>query len=406
MIAKRITSLAKHSTVRLAADFAEVLIYNYIGEGEDEVNPTQLRTQLKEADEKFNLIKLRFHSGGGSVYDGMAMMTTIQGLRALTHGYVDGLAASMAAILLQGCDKRYMAKHSRLMVHQGSGMTYGQSSEHRRTADQLDSINDEFAQILADRTGKEKQFILDNWLAEGKDKWFTAQEALAAGLIDEIVQGEAPPPPSTSSGSSAKMTPQMVAHYDKYLLNNKKTTMDTPQMTLVIDRLNKVEGIKLEATASEVDLFNAINKVVHENETLKGKLKTQKEEAETREATIKAEALVKPAVADGRLTKDEEQDMIDLAVANYDLAEKQIGKMKKPANPFESTGKGGTATEEVTLSATLEAADLTEGERKLAAKGFKAMFKEDTKVLNAWKTGKPEVWKALYKEQYGADASL
>lgn len=392
--------------MRLAADFAEVLIYNYIGEGEDEVNPTQLRTQLKEADEKFNLIKLRFHSGGGSVYDGMAMMTTIQGLRALTHGYVDGLAASMAAILLQGCDKRYMAKHSRLMVHQGSGMTYGQSSEHRRTADQLDSINDEFAQILADRTGKEKQFILDNWLAEGKDKWFTAQEALAAGLIDEIVQGEAPPPPSTSSGSSAKMTPQMVAHYDKYLLNNKKTTMDTPQMTLVIDRLNKVEGIKLEATASEVDLFNAINKVVHENETLKGKLKTQKEEAETREATIKAEALVKPAVADGRLTKDEEQDMIDLAVANYDLAEKQIGKMKKPANPFESTGKGGTATEEVTLSATLEAADLTEGERKLAAKGFKAMFKEDTKVLNAWKTGKPEVWKALYKEQYGADASL
>lgn len=138
-------------------------------------------------------INIRFNSQGGQVFDGVAMYEAIKRHPANTIGWVDSLAASAASFILMACDTIVMGKAARLMIHDaGIGGIYVQGNARQvreaikdieEFADLLDSLSNTIAQIYVDRAGG----TVEQWRSEmATDRWYNAEEALAAGLADSI----------------------------------------------------------------------------------------------------------------------------------------------------------------------------------------------------------------------------
>jgi ATP-dependent Clp protease protease subunit len=131
-------------------------------------------------------IKLFINSPGGSVIDGLAIYDIMNWVEPDVATYTMGMAASMGSILLSSGakGKRYSLPHSKIMIHQVSGYAGGQCSDIKIWADEIKKHQSELYNILAENTGKSfKQIEKD----ADRDHWFTAQEALEYGLIDEII---------------------------------------------------------------------------------------------------------------------------------------------------------------------------------------------------------------------------
>lgn len=148
-------------------------------------------------------INVRFNSQGGQVFDGVAMYEAIKRHPAATVGWVDSLAASAASFILMACDTIVMGKAARLMIHDaGIGGIYIQGNarevraamaEVEEFANLLDSLSDTIAGIYVDRAGG----TVEGWRDEmSTDRWYNAEEAVAAGLADSIdsVPENAPDP--------------------------------------------------------------------------------------------------------------------------------------------------------------------------------------------------------------------
>lgn len=103
--------------------------------------------------------------------------------------------SSAAAFAVMGARKTSILPSARILIHSPSGYALGTPEELRETAREVDKLKELVQGILLQRTGQSSG-IVSEWLA--KDTWFSAQEALAAGLVDEII--EAPPAPAIAAG--------------------------------------------------------------------------------------------------------------------------------------------------------------------------------------------------------------
>ncbi len=129
-------------------------------------------------------IHLYINSPGGSVTAGMAIYDTMKTIGSPVHTYCLGLAASMGAFILSSGDKRYCMPEAEVMIHQPSGGSEGQAQNIKIAADHILRTRDRLNRILAMNTGKD----IDTIAADtDRDNWFTADGALAYGLVDEII---------------------------------------------------------------------------------------------------------------------------------------------------------------------------------------------------------------------------
>src|SRR5690606_22073136 len=96
------------------------------------------------------------------------------------------LAASMSAVLLSAGakGKRVCLPHSRVMIHQPSGGMQGQVSDMEITYDLFKALQKELYQILSDTTGQPMAKIEEDC---NRDNWMRSEEALAYGLVDEVM---------------------------------------------------------------------------------------------------------------------------------------------------------------------------------------------------------------------------
>ncbi len=96
------------------------------------------------------------------------------------------MAASMAAVLLVAGQKgkRFALNHSRVMIHQPMGGAQGQASDIEITAREIQKLKKELYQIIADHSGQPFEKVEQD---SDRDYWMTAQEALAYGMIDEVL---------------------------------------------------------------------------------------------------------------------------------------------------------------------------------------------------------------------------
>jgi ATP-dependent Clp endopeptidase proteolytic subunit ClpP len=129
-------------------------------------------------------IELHINSPGGDVYDGIAIYNALLDHPADVEVRVDGLAASAASFIAQAGDRVVMGRNSEMMIHDALGMTIGNAADHRAMAEMLDAASDNLASIYAARAGNGG---VKSWRKRMEDEtWYTADEAVAAGLADSV----------------------------------------------------------------------------------------------------------------------------------------------------------------------------------------------------------------------------
>ena len=132
-------------------------------------------------------INVYINSPGGSVTAGLAIYDTMQYVPNDVSTVCMGLAASMGQFLL--CSgtpgKRYALPHSRILMHQPSGSMQGQAADIAIQAEQIIYLKRMMAERIAHHTGQSIERIEAD---SDRDRWFTAQEALAYGFIDRVIE--------------------------------------------------------------------------------------------------------------------------------------------------------------------------------------------------------------------------
>ncbi len=132
-------------------------------------------------------IQFYINSPGGSVTAGMAIYDTMQYIKCDVNTICVGMAASMGAFLLAAGTKgkRMALPNAEIMIHQPSAGTQGQITDMAIHMKRLQTIKERMNSILAEKTGRSVEEVT---AACERDNFMTAEEALAFGLIDEIVQ--------------------------------------------------------------------------------------------------------------------------------------------------------------------------------------------------------------------------
>jgi len=164
----------------------EVLLYGTFANMSwwgDEVTPKQFREDLKALGD-IDELRVFVNSGGGDVFAGQAIHSIIKRHSAATKiGYVDGLAASAASLPLMACDVIRMPRNAMMMVHNPMTWGYGNATELRRMADDLDKIREPMISAYEDKTGLARERISELLDAE---TWMNAEEAVELGFADEV----------------------------------------------------------------------------------------------------------------------------------------------------------------------------------------------------------------------------
>ena len=139
-----------------------------------------------EAQDPDKDIQFYINSPGGSVTDGMAIYDTMQYIKCYVSTICVGMAASMGAFLLSSGTKgkRLALPNAEIMIHQPSAGTQGQITDMAIHLKRLEVIKKRLNAILADNTGRSVEEIT---AACERDNFMTAEEAVAYGLIDKVI---------------------------------------------------------------------------------------------------------------------------------------------------------------------------------------------------------------------------
>ena len=160
----------------------------------EDVNPTTASLIIAqmlflESEDPDKEIYFYINSPGGSVTDGLAIVDTMNYIKCPVSTFCVGLAASFGAVLLANGEKgkRFAMPNAEILIHQpliaGGGIS-GQTTDIKIHADQMIKTRERLTKILADRTGKPLEQVMQD---TERDNYMTAEEALDYGLIDEIL---------------------------------------------------------------------------------------------------------------------------------------------------------------------------------------------------------------------------
>lgn len=165
----------------------------FLGEDVNDRSASVITAQMLflEAQDPEKDIQFYINSPGGSISAGLAIYDTMQYIRCDVSTICLGLAASFGAFLLAGGakGKRMALPNAEIMIHQpaihGDGVQ-GQATDIQIVSDHLLRTKKRLNRILAENTGKTLEEIE---AATDRDHYLSAQEALAFGLIDQIIAG-------------------------------------------------------------------------------------------------------------------------------------------------------------------------------------------------------------------------
>lgn len=154
---------------------------------DEETSATSFRDALKELGD-VSTINLSINSGGGSVFDGIAIYNMLKSHKATVNVYVEGLAASIASVIAMAGDTITMRSGSMMMVHMPWTLSQGNAEEMRKTADTLEKTGDSIVDIYSERTGISSDDIR-NIMSD--ETWLSAEEAVEQGWATKLDKKEA-----------------------------------------------------------------------------------------------------------------------------------------------------------------------------------------------------------------------
>ena len=135
-------------------------------------------------------IELHINSNGGSVKEGVAIYNLLKQKQNQKVGIVDGVAHSVAFLILQACDTRKMCLGTTALIHNMWMYCSGNATQLRKYADDLDDMMEANRQVFLERAKIEESELIE---LKENETYLTPEKALEYGLIDEIMGKTAEP---------------------------------------------------------------------------------------------------------------------------------------------------------------------------------------------------------------------
>lgn len=132
-------------------------------------------------------LNVYINSPGGDVFEGRAIMAALGRFNGKTVAHIDSLCASAATSIALACNEVHMADGAFFMIHNASGLVWGDKSAMRETADLLEKVEGAIVNDYTAKTGKDEAQVRA-WM--DAETWFTAEEAMAEGFVDSVVTHE------------------------------------------------------------------------------------------------------------------------------------------------------------------------------------------------------------------------
>ena len=180
--------MSKWLQVMAKAKIGEVYIYGEIDDFKwwgDEVTPTDIKDELaklKDVDE----INVYVNSPGGGVFAGVAIYNELKRVNKPVTSYIDGIAASIASLIVLAADRVVMPSNALYMIHNPWSCVCGNANEMREVADRLDKITDStLVTTYQNKTGLPEEKIKELLDAE---TWLSGEEAAELGFVDEVLE--------------------------------------------------------------------------------------------------------------------------------------------------------------------------------------------------------------------------
>lgn len=301
-------------------DAVAILLYGQIGSGEKMVDSAAVVAELMGLADKYKNIDVRINSMGGEVYAGMAIFNALRSSEANINIYVDGVAASMAAVIALCGRPLHMSKYARLMLHQVSGGVMGTSAQIRSYADQVDALTNVLVDVVAERAGMKPEEVKAKWF-DGADHWITAQEAINLKLADSIFDMKDGAAPAENA------TAEAIYEFTNGLLTQPQNN----ENMALIEELKRRSSFQNAATEEQV--LAEVSRL--ENEAAKvpaleaenARLKAEKAASEK----AAHEALVNQAIADGRIQAAQKDQYLALMAKDYEGVKAILDGMPKGA---------------------------------------------------------------------------
>ncbi len=301
-------------------DVVTILLYGVIGGEDKDIDCAQSVAAIKDLETRYHNIDVHINSLGGDVYGGLAIFNALRESEANVNIYVDGVAASMAAVIALCGKPLHMSRYSRLMLHTVSGAVRGSAKVMRSYAEQIDALTDMLATIVAERMSLSVDEVKARFF-DGSDHWLSAQEALDLRLADSIY--DMPDGAMPEKGATAEAIYEFTNR-----LNSQPQIKNNMVILEELRKMSSFENVTTEeqAVATVASLANEAAKVP----ALEARLEVL--EKEKTEATAKARnAYLDQAVADGRIQESMKAQYLALMAHDEAGVKAVIDSMPKGA---------------------------------------------------------------------------
>ena len=342
---------------------ATIRMYGVIGM---DVNGNEMAHELSSIDTDTDTIHLLINSNGGDVSQGLSIVSAILSAKAFVHAHINGIAASMAAVIAISADKVSMQDYAKLMIHDPFFVGKGSDKMNDRQRKCLSSVTDTLRTILS-RRGCQKEKVAQ---LMSDETWFTAEEAKDAGLVDEVVST---PRKQELGGLSAPELLNLILDEDKKQFEKMKEI---------------AKALGLPESATEQQIVEAI--------------KNLSNSAATREKSI-VDRLIAIGEQHGTVNEKNKDRMIRLSLADFELFLEMV-------TDFDSSVKEDDKNEDVLIEKPADSNRLSgvlnrtqEGKGSKAGKGQPkhdwAWYQEhDPNALLAMEREQPELFKRVLDE--------
>lgn len=247
----------------------EILMYGPIGpdfwEPENAITAKSVMSQLADMEGD---VTVRISSGGGDVYEGIDIMNALKDHDGEVTVIVESLAASAASfIAVGGADRVLMRSSSEMMIHRAWTFADGNADDVRKTLEDLERQDNKLANIYAGKAGGEVQDWLDAMSAE---TWYTAEEAVAAGLADGIVaeKSSAPEPSASLAKRRFKFANRAAAPPPPVARSESGDISTTPSDGQIGDKMSILNQLAQELGKTPEDVQNALSGFFNEEVTV------------------------------------------------------------------------------------------------------------------------------------------
>ena len=242
-------------------------------------------TLMKMEDSGCKQLNIRLHSYGGSVFEGNVIYNAIQQSGMNIKITVDGIAASMASVILLASNDVEIAENGYVMIHRPHSFVDGDYDGFIGSAKMLKDMEKEMACCYAKKTGRSEDEFINTWL-DGKDHWLNADEAVKYGFADRKI--------SSVSKDLKTLDKSLVSAMEiKSIFNRYAASLNIKNEKNMKKEL--IEFLKLDKVTEESSDEEVLERVKERFDELSQQLER---ENESTEETITA--MINKAQADGK----------------------------------------------------------------------------------------------------------